>query len=444
MTEPEPKTEAGAGTSRVEVQNVRRERTLSRARVVASLVAMVAAPWALGALGFPTLAVLGGLGALLAYFWSAVSLAGTDRGPGERRLVPGRAVIAGDRLVVTADDTTTSLPLSQIEGGWTERAGDAHRAVLSFTDGRVVAVELPSEEQASALLVEAGVSPSARAVRMRGYREDAGGRKIAGFFLAFFGLLLSPVVVAVPALLFAALRSWSVGPLGILASMLVGVVPLAAICRWLWRKVRPTWIQIGADGVVLQGAFRKRFFRHDAILRARITTSMAVAIDRSVELTLKGGETYDFPVASEAEARAVCDRIQAARTATGEQDRARLLDVLARSGRPVPEWKRALESLVQGQTSGYRSAGHDLDTILRIVEDVAAPLEQRIAAALAARPQGGDEAQKRIRIAAEACVEPRVRIALERASSGDLSNASLEEIGSASAESAPERAGAAD
>lgn len=455
MTESDSTSDAGAGACKVEVQNVRREQWFARGRIAASLVAMVALPWILGALGASTLATLGGLGALGAYFWSAVSLAGTDRGPGERRMAPGTARIEGDQLAITSGRESTRLPLSGLDGGWVERVfetthetmgdtvvpvghpGDGYRAVLSFSDGRVVAVEKPSEQEAAALLAEAGAGAAARAVRMRGYREDPAGRKIAGFFAAFFGLLLLPVVVGLPVMLFAAATSSSASLLGAALSSLVGVVPLAAMFRWMWRKVRPTWIQIGADGVVLQGPFRKRFFRHDEILHARPTMRVAVALERSVEIRLTNGRTYWFPASSSAEAQAVCDRIQAARTATNEQERARLLDVLARAGRPVPEWRRALESLVGA--AGYRSAGHDIEAVMRIVEDVAAPLEQRIAAALAARPQGGEEAKKRIRIAAEACVEPRVRVALEKASAGALEDDALEEIAAASEEASASR-----
>ncbi len=431
MTEPESMIEGAASPCKVEVQNVRRDKWLGQARVAASLVALVLAPWGLGTAGSPNLAVWAGLGALLAYFWSAVSLAGTDRGPGERRLVDGSAVIEGDRLLVTAANTVTPLPLSALDGGWTERSDKGHRAVLSFSDGRVVAVEVASEQEASALLSRAGAGAGASAVRMRGYREDVGGRKIAGFFAAFFGLLLLPVIAAVPLLLVAAILTWSLAPLGTLAGMSVGFVPLAAIFRWMWRKVRATWIQIGADGVVLQGAFRKRFFRHEDILRAEATESFGVAQEWSVRIKLRSGRRYMFPAANALEAQAVIDRIQAAKTATQEQERARLLDGLARGGRPVAEWRRALESLVTA--TGYRSAGRDVEGVMRIVEDVTAPLEQRVAAALAARPHGGDEAKKRIRIAAEACVEPRVRVALEKASAGDLGDEALEEIGTSEA-----------
>jgi hypothetical protein len=427
MTEQMPGAGALEGPCRVEVQNVRRDRSIARARILGSLIALVAVPWGLGWLGSSSLAVVGALAAVAVYFWSAMSLAGTDRGPGERRLVDGSATIEGDRIVVTAGKTVTALPLSLLDGGWTERSAGWYTAVLSFSDGKVVAVERPSEQEAVALLSAAGAGAQARAVRMRGYREDTGGRKIAGFFLAFFALLLLPILLTVLTVLVVAIGSWSAQPLGTMAGVLLGSAPLFGICAWLWSKVTPAWIHIGADGVVLRGAFRRRFFPHSAIMRAVPTKGGVADAYHFVRLELRDGRYFTFPAASADEAMALIDRILAARKVTAGQDRARLLEDLARNGRSVSEWKKAQETLVA--KTGYRSAGHDIEEVMRIVEDAAAPLEQRVAAALAARPHGGEAVQKRIRVAAGACVEPRLRVALEKASAGEIEDEELEEIG---------------
>jgi hypothetical protein len=410
----------------VEVQNVRRDRRIAGARVLGSIIALVAVPWGLGWLGFTGGAVLGALAMLVAYFWSAMSLAATDRGPGERRLVNGSANIAGDHLVVTARETATALPLSLLDGGWTEKTAGGHTAVLSFSDGKVVAVERPSEQEAIALLSAAGAGAHARAVRMRGYREDSSGRKVAGFLLAFFALLVLPVLLTVPILLLSAILSWSAEPLETVAGILVGFSPFLGILAWMWSKVTPSWIHIGADGVMLRGAFRRRFVPHSAIVRATPIKGGVADAYHFVKIMLVGGRAFTFPAASAAEALALSDRIMAARVVTSAQDRARLLEAISRNGRSVSEWRRAQESLVA--KTGYRTAGHGVEEMMQIVEDATAPVEQRVAAALAARPNGGEAVQKRIRVAAEACVEPRLRIALESASAGEIEDEMLEEI----------------
>jgi hypothetical protein len=429
MSERDITSDADRQTCDVEVQNVRRDRWLARARLLASLAGILLVPWALGAFEVPGLALYGGLTALFAYFWSAVSLAGTDRGPGARRLAEGSVELGAGHLTVTVGKKETTLPLSTIDGGWTERSRDAQLAVLSFSDGRVVAIEQPSEEAASAFLSRAGAGAGARAARMRGYREDDVGRKIAAFFLAFFALIFLPMLLIMLGILFDALRTGSTRQLGTLGATAMAAALLLLVLRWLGRKLRPTWIEIGADGVVLQGAFRKRFFAHGDILDASPTVNMIVSLDRAVEITLKSGRKHRFPVGSEAEAEVVCARIQAGQEAMKGQERGRLLEGLSRAGRPLAEWRSALAQLVA--KGGYRALGHDLEAVMRIVEDAAAPLEQRVAAALAAKPHGGEAVAERIRIAAEACAEPRLRVALEKASAGEIDDEEMEAIGEA-------------
>lgn len=119
-------------------------------------------------------------------------------------------------------------------------------------------------------------------------------------------------------------------------------------------------------------------------------------------------------------------RILRAKKASPGDEKANLLDVLARNARPIGEWRRALTGVMT--KSGYRSAGHDLEEVMRIVEDPRAPAEQRVAAAVAVRPHGGAAVQERIRVAALASVEPRLRVTLEKASSGELEDAELEAL----------------
>lgn len=74
--------------------------------------------------------------------------------------------------------------------------------------------------------------------------------------------------------------------------------------------------------------------------------------------------------------------------------------------------------------------------MLRIVEDGSALPEQRVAAALAARPHGGEAVERRIRVAAEASAEPKLRLALEKLSAGEDEDDLLEEIGAGEARKA--------
>ena len=419
---------------KVEVQDVRRDERVFGVLVLASLAAMSATPLALATLGLSAAWGLAALPAVGGYFWSALSLAGTDRGPGERRLADGSAKIEGGRLLITEGQKVTGLPLSRLAGGWTERTPKGHAAVLSFSDGRVVAIEEASEEEAVDFLSRAGAGAQARAVRMRGYREDSSGRKIAGFLLASFALLLLPAVGLLLFVLVMALAEWSVGGLFGLVVLAGVFAPFMAAAAWLWSKVTPTWVHIGTDGVMVKSAFSRRFFPHRAIVQATVTQGGVAGAYHFVEISLRDGRSITVPAAGAAEAMALIERIQAAQGVAMTQDRARLLEVISRNGRPLAEWKKALESLVA--RTGYRTAGNDLEEVMRIVEDGAAPPEQRVAAALAARPHGGEAVETRIRVAAEASVEPELRLALERVSAGEDEDDLLEEIGASEARKA--------
>ncbi|WP_437764529.1 hypothetical protein WME77_42325 [Sorangium sp. So ce764] len=433
MSEDAPGAASSERRCKVEVQDPLRDKRLLGSVVVASLVGTFAAPWGLAALGMETASLFAALIGLGSYFASALSFAGADRGPGERRLRDGSVTIEGERLLIAEGAKESSLPLARLAGGWTERTPNGHAAVLSFSDGRVAAVEQASEEEAIDLLSRAGAGAQARAVRMRTYREDSGGRKIAGCLLAFFVLILAPGALALLILLFTAIAKWSIAPLVPMVAM-GGLAPLLGVAAWLWSKVTPSWVHIGTDGVMVKSAFRRRFLPHRAIVQVTLTHGGVGGAYHFVKIGLRHGESITVPAASPAEATALIERIQAAQAAVAMQDRARLLEVIARNGRPLAEWKKALGSLVA--RTGYRTAGNDLEEVLRIVEDGSAPPEQRVAAALAARPHGGEAAEKRIRVAAEASAEPKLRLALEKVSAGEDEDDLLEEIGAGDARKA--------
>lgn len=406
----------------VDVQNVRRDTWVARARLLLSVAVLFVAPWAVPAqiLGWVLLS------AVVFYFWSAQALAATDRGAGERALVKGQLAVEGGELVAWTGARSRRLPLSRVSGGWIERTPSAHAAVLSFSDGHVVAVEAASEDEAAALLCTLGAGAHARAVRMRGYRENSRERRLAGCLLAFFAPFLLPLLL-IPVLLVVAFIQGTGGPLQAALGIAGGCGPLFVFGFWLWSKVRPTWLHIGVDGIVVPGLLGSRFIPHAWIAATSHETGGTGNAYHFVRIALAGARrAVTLPAATADEAMAIIERIRSAGEAMEAQGRARLLDALARAERPVPEWRRALSALLS--RGDYRKAGHDVEEVMRIVEDPLAPLEQRVAAALAARPHEDEALQRRIRVAAESCVEPRVRIVLEKAATGELEDAEMEAI----------------
>jgi len=99
-------------------------------------------------------------------------------------------------------------------------------------------------------------------------------------------------------------------------------------------------------------------------------------------------------------------------------DAGRKAAILARGGRDVRDWMHALRTLNDTQAS-FRSATIPDEELWRITED---PTEQepvRIAAAVALRDRLDEGGRRRLRLVADACVVPRLRVALDAATLDD-------------------------
>jgi hypothetical protein len=188
------------------------------------------------------------------------------------------------------------------------------------------------------------------------------------------------------------------------------------------RLFGPAHLVIGADGVVIRRLFRDRFVPH-----ARIA-AVKVAAQR-VELRLDDGSTVRAKARhlTPEEQVELSTRLEDARRAwlAGTADQAALAR-LDRRGRAPAAWRDALRALL-GEASGYREGSLSREDLLRVVESPAAPVERRLGAAMALSADGACEDRARIRVAAEACANPRVRIALAQAASGEIDEAALEE-----------------
>jgi hypothetical protein len=82
---------------------------------------------------------------------------------------------------------------------------------------------------------------------------------------------------------------------------------------------------------------------------------------------------------------------------------------LSRGGRKTLDWVRALREL--GAGSDYRAARMPKDALWATLEDPAATVEARAAAAVALSHDLDSRERERLRVAADGCAEPRVRVA---------------------------------
>lgn len=187
------------------------------------------------------------------------------------------------------------------------------------------------------------------------------------------------------------------------------VVVLAVAFGW------PSKVSVAKDGVHIRAAFRGRFvaFRDlRAIERA--------GGQRCAYLVGKDGSRVAVPALIPSEDREgdpLFARLKEAFGAFQASSAGRTLSTnLDRDERETSAWIARLRGL--RTRDDYRTAAVTDDALLAVVEDPAAPEAARAAAAVALRA-AGDEANQRIRIAAEASASPKLRVALEAATHDD-------------------------
>lgn len=271
-------------------------------------------------------------------------------------------------------------------------------------------VRVRDHDEAALLLRELGFDAERTAAEMR----------IASGMLAMsvgmqLGLTLGPLVVFLPAVLFAS---------AVLQSPALVFAMVAALLMYIFTLAfAPTTVRIGTDGVVTRWLGRTRFIEHARIQSAKTYDEyIATKRQRGVRLVLTGGEEVRLPTGQmdvgEAEAARLAQRIEEAREAHRRGATGGAADVLARGDRDVAGWVKALRGIGAGAAS-LRSPAVPRDVLLRIVEDSrAAPLD-RASAAVAAIESGDADVKKRVRIASEATASPELRVALDRIVAAD-------------------------
>ena len=174
----------------------------------------------------------------------------------------------------------------------------------------------------------------------------------------------------------------------------------------------PSTVAVGPDGVLVTSATRlRRKFHPFADIADATVTSWGVTLEmksgRSIELRT------ETSAKSKSESRdALAARIRAGIAALDPTGAADVASLVARAGRPVEEWLRALDA-VTGPAAGYRVATVPADKLWRVVEDPTADPSARAGAAAALRASLDDEGRARLAAIADASVHPKVRVALD-------------------------------
>jgi hypothetical protein len=206
-----------------------------------------------------------------------------------------------------------------------------------------------------------------------------------------------------------------------------------AVLQQTLRALERPLVEIGSDGVLLRKAGRAVFVAYRDIddvvfdergvrLKKRDQTSYALCTcvhveSEESEATERQRELY----------RAIWTRIASGRRSDGLS--AAKLELLDRQGRSVASWREHLSTLTRG-AAGYRDVSFGFEELLTVVEDGSLEPERRVGAALALATQRerekGCSVEERVRVVAGASANPGLRVAITKASRGELDEAALE------------------
>ncbi len=190
------------------------------------------------------------------------------------------------------------------------------------------------------------------------------------------------------------------------AFAMAGYVALALGSAALFR--RASRVAIGLDGVYVTGSSRTRFHAYRDVDDARASGDDIVLLRGArvvLRLQLHGKDA--------SRRAAVTERLEAAIRRAKEAARE------AATGYVTAASKSELARVAQG-AAHYRAAALGADKLWELVEGPAIDAETRTSAAAALVRAGDAPSRVRLRVAADRCADPRVRVALQRLSEGDV------------------------
>jgi hypothetical protein len=225
-------------------------------------------------------------------------------------------------------------------------------------------------------------------------------------------------------------------PLSYFGGLILPLIVSAIAIGW------PTSVTVGEDGVSYRRYGFTRFVPFSEIAKAAIIQKMGPRGRRpnesrahsAVRLTLTSGANLDLPIGTtdlpkgeqtvepgtlgqfgeaHPDAKKVCEAIEERVKATSAVHAPTdLAKSLARGRQTVEEWRSKLAAH-GGAREQYRDGS--TEALWRVVEDTEAPRDARAAAAMALRSDLQAEGRARLRVVADECESPKLRIALETA-----------------------------
>ncbi|HEX8795362.1 MAG TPA: hypothetical protein VF765_30645 [Polyangiaceae bacterium] len=335
------------------------------------------------------------LGIALAWLGLGALLYVVARNPAPHEVM-GRVYACGAGLLLPG----RFVPAERIRGGWVEpRVAGAPVVHVCTEGGGEVALVVRDVERGRQLLVALGVDAS----------------HVAATFWALARPLGEPRTFARVGLLAGIAMA-----LGILAgqeSPAAAALAVIALLVAMLGFVVPTRVSVGADGVHLRWLGTSRFVSWSDVFAVE-------PFDGGVVLALEGGQWLTLRTPAEHERHdpdrvAMIERLRTAWRASQQAHADPVPASIVRSagerGVRTRDWVRAMRTLAHPQ-SGYRSSAVPPEGLWRIVESPHADRDARTGAAIALASSLDASGRQRLREAAAACAEPRLRVSLTTAS----------------------------
>jgi hypothetical protein len=368
----------------------------------------------------PILAVPAGLLSLGVYLAPLLIAVGWLVGR-PRKLGASRIAVERDVLRVEGANGKLEMKREDIVQGVLEHPS---AMVVEDREGRQLTLDVGGAEGAE-LLATLGLDPSHRRFAFRWRRRST---RFWTFLAALFvtsGVATLPMVISE--------RLSGAPSMGAFAIMMFSMPWLVAELTSRWASARE--ITVGLDGVTARRRGEAKTLRFADVKNVRATDTELV-----VEMNDGRTETLLADPDDPALRAAIESRIAEARAAAKEHeaDATPIAALLDRAGRSLGEWRSALARVLTAAT-GFRDAQVSPEEIAAVVEDPTASAEQRLAAAVALGATGDAEHRARVRVAADACAVPKLRVALEAAAGGAGDDDALFEAALAEAEEDEQR-----
>jgi hypothetical protein len=298
-------------------------------------------------------------------------------------------------------DGHTSIPRSKIKSAVFTPAVSgrpAHVRLANAHDAELGWIGVTGHEQGDEVLAALGLTAQQTKAEFFALMK-AGSRT----FWAFMAAILMTVGIAVGCA--ALFHDAAAGYLAILPFIVASVL------------LSPSKAIVGSDGILHQMRFDSRFFAWSDV-------ESITPMERGIALLLRNGSRYEIATSSRGKANneyaragraallsRACDAWQAFHTGAVPDVSTRV----ARLGRSKEEWIASLKD----REGSFRDAPIRSEDLWKLVESPAAEVTARAGAAAVLANEASEEDRVRLRVAADTCAEPRLRVVLDRAASGD-------------------------